>query len=302
MTKGRVQSSHTILGPGDDGALVAAPDGRVVATTDMLVQGRHFRLDWSSPVDIGRKAVAQNGADIAAMGARCTGFLIALGCPADTSIDVTDGLTEGLWLEAERAGASIIGGDLVQTDSIVISITALGDLEGRSPVLRSGARPGDVVAVTGVLGRSAAGLAVLQAGSKNHERLVDAHRVPTPDYELGVHAALAGATSLTDVSDGLIADLSHIADASSVVIDIDTSALAVGEDIDSAARELGVSALTWVLTGGEDHVLAGTFPTTARIPDGWAVVGRVAEAGSGPGVTVDGEQFSAAAGWSSFQS
>lgn len=273
----------------------------MVATTDMLVQGRHFRLDWSSPVDIGRKAVAQNGADIAAMGARCTGFLVALGCPANTSVDVTDGLTEGLWLEAERAGASIIGGDLVQTDTIVISVTALGDLEGRNPVLRSGAQPGDVVAVTGTLGRSAAGFAVLQSGSTIHDSLVDAHRVPTPEYEQGAHAALAGATSLTDVSDGLIADLSHIADASSVAIDIDSGALVISDDIDSAAKELGVSALTWVLTGGEDHALAGTFPSAASVPDGWAVVGRVSEIRSGPGVTVDGEQFTAAAGWSSFQ-
>ncbi len=272
----------------------------MVATTDMLVQGRHFRLDWSSPVDIGRKAVAQNGADIAAMGARCTGFLVALGCPPDTSVETLDGITDGLWLEAQRAGASIVGGDLVQTDTLVISITALGDLEGRSPVLRSGARVGDVAAVTGGLGRSASGLAALHAGSRNHSALVAAHRVPQPDYMQGVNAALAGATSLTDVSDGLVADLGHIAEFSSVNIDIDSSRVQVDAEMIAAANDLGASALSWALTGGEDHVLAGTFPSEAPLPAGWAVIGRVLETLRSPGVTVDGRTFTAAAGWSSF--
>lgn len=301
VTSGRVQSKHTVLGPGDDAAVVAAPDGRVVATTDMVVQGRHFRLDWSSPVDIGRKAVAQNGADIAAMGARCTGFVVALGCPADTSVDVTDGVTEGLWLEAERAGASIVGGDLVQTESLVISITAFGDLEGRPPVLRSTAQPGDVVAVAGGLGRSAAGLAVLLAGLTGHDEVVNDHRVPRPDYEQGVNAALAGATSLTDVSDGLLADLNHIAAASSVGIDIAGSSLGIDDEIRSAASDLKVDPLTWILTGGEDHALVGTFPVDGRIPSGWRRIGRVLDAGASIGVTVDGEPFAGAAGWSSFQ-
>lgn len=308
-TAGRVQSTHTMLGPGDDAAVVAAPDGRVVATTDMLVQDRHFRLDWSTPIEIGRKAVAQNGADIAAMGARCTGFLVALGCPSDTSVDVTDGVTEGLWREAARAGASIVGGDLVRTDALVISITALGDLEGRTPVLRSGARAGDVVALAGTLGRSAAGLAVLQSGSATpesvtkHRAVVDAHRVPRPEYEQGVRAALAGATSLTDVSDGVIADLRHIAQASSVTMDVSSRSLPMDDDIASAAADLGVPALSWVLSGGEDHALVGTFPSVDALPSGWVAIGRVlpASSGSGPDVLVDGEPFSGTAGWSSFE-
>ena len=271
-----------------------------MATTDMLVQGRHFRLDWSSPVEIGRKAVAQNGADIAAMGARCTGFLVALGCPPDTSVDILDGITEGLWQEAERAGASIVGGDLVQTDTLVISITALGDLGGRSPILRSGARDGDVVAVTGRLGRSAAGLAVLESKSPGHLALVDAHRVPQPDYAQGVIAALAGATSLTDVSDGLIADLGHIAELSSVSIDIDSGRIEVDSEIASAAKDLGSSAVSWILTGGEDHGFAGTFRSESVVPDGWTVVGNVSTGAESLGVTVDGEYLTGPAGWSSF--
>ncbi len=297
VTRGRVRSPDTLLGPGDDAALVAAPGGSVVATTDMLVQGRHFRLDWSSPIDIGRKAVAQNAADIAAMGARCTGFLVALGCPADTPISVTDGLTDGLWLEAERAGAGIVGGDLVQTDSLVISITALGDLEGRSPVLRSGARSGNVVAVAGKLGWSGAGLAALTAQVRGHRDVVDAHRVPRPDYAAAVRAARAGATSMTDVSDGLIADLGHIADASSVSIDIDTGLLRLDDEIATVAEELGLSALAWVLAGGEDHAFAGTFAPDAELPAGWSVVGSVHD---GSGVTVDGSPYEGDEAWSSF--
>jgi thiamine-monophosphate kinase len=299
-TEGRVQSAHTLLGPGDDAAIVSAPDRRVVVTTDMLVQGRHFRLDWSSPVDVGRKAIAQNGADVAAMGARCTGFVVGLACPAETSVDVIDGLTDGLWREAERAGASIVGGDVVQAESVVISITALGDLEGRRPVLRSGAQAGDVVAVMGRLGRSAAGLAVLQADLPGHREVVEAHRVPAPAYEHGAIAARAGATSLTDVSDGLLADLGHIAVASAVGIDVDSSAVRPDPQILAAAADLGASASTWSLTGGEDHALAGTFTSHSKVPDGWTVVGRVREAGGPVGVTVDGSTFSSVTGWSSF--
>ncbi|WP_217899916.1 thiamine-phosphate kinase [Rhodococcoides kyotonense] len=297
VTRGRIHPDTTVLGPGDDAAIVAAPSGSVVATTDMLVQDRHFRLDWSSPVDIGRKAIAQNGADIAAMGARCTGFLVALGCPSDTPVSVTDGLTDGLWLEAERAGAGIVGGDLVQTASIVISVTALGDLDGRPAVLRSGARVGDVVAVAGRLGWSAAGLAVLDAGIDGHEALVAAHRVPCPDYARGPAAALAGATSLTDVSDGLLADLGHICDASTVAIDVDTSRFVPSDDIASAAHRLGVPVFDWILGGGEDHAFAGTFPADSELPDGWIAIGTV---GEGSGVTVDGGTYSGTPGWSSF--
>lgn len=297
---GRVQSGHTVLGPGDDAAVVSAPDGRVVVTTDMLVQGRHFRLDWSDPEDVGRKAIAQNGADIAAMGARCTGFLVAIGCPSETPVEVTDALSEGLWREAVRAGASIVGGDLVMTDSLVISITALGDLEGRGPVLRSGARSGDVVAVAGKLGWSAAGLDLLLAGRSGYSALVAAHRVPTPDYEQGIVAARSGATSLTDVSDGLVADLGHIAHASSVTIDLDSDSFDIPDEIASAALDLDVSPLSWILGGGEDHAFAGTFPSDDVVPEGWSVVGRVS-ANGGDAVTVDGREFSGHAGWSSFQ-
>ena len=296
-TQGRVQPATTLVGPGDDAAVVATPDGRVVATTDMLLAGKHFRLDWSTPEQVGRKAIAQNGADIAAMGARPTAYLVALGCPPSTPLTVTDGLTEGLWAEAAAVGAGIVGGDLVESDQLVISVMALGDLQGRAPVLLSGARAGDVIAVCGRLGRSAAGLALLSAGRDGAPELLAAHRVPTPPYAQGPVAADAGATAMTDISDGLLADLGHIASASGVSIDVSSAALTGDAVLTTAAVTLGVDERAWLLTGGEDHALAASFPGAAAVPDGWVVIGTV---GEGSGVTVDGIEWQGRTGWRSF--
>ena len=126
-----------------------AADGRTVVSTDMLVEGRHFRLDWSTPHDVGRKAIAQNAADIEAMGAAATAFVVAFGAPGDTPADDALALSDGMWQEAGAIGAGIVGGDLVGAPQWVISVTALGDLGGRAPVLLGGARPGDAVAVVG---------------------------------------------------------------------------------------------------------------------------------------------------------
>ena len=188
------QGPEVLLGPGDDAAVLAVPDGRVVATTDVLVEGRHFRRDWSDAVDIGHKAVAQSLADIAAMGARATGLLVGLGVPADLPVQWTRDLADGMREECALVGASVIGGDVVRSDKVVISVTALGDLEGRAAVTRAGARAGDVVAVAGRLGWAAGGLAVLQRGFRMPRILVAAHRRPEPPYALGPLAALAGAT------------------------------------------------------------------------------------------------------------
>ncbi|KAA0024243.1 thiamine-phosphate kinase [Antrihabitans cavernicola] len=296
ITRDRRASPAESIGPGDDAAVLAAPDGRVVVTTDMLVQDRHFRLDWSDPDDIGHKAIAQNAADIAAMGARVTGFVVALACPPDTTLDFVDRLNKGMSDEAARADGAIVGGDLVQAPILVISITAMGDLGDRAPVLRSGARPGDVVAVAGTLGRSDAGWAALRAGRRDLTDVIDAHRAPRPPYAAGITAADRGATAMSDVSDSLLADLGHIATASGVAIDVALSALA-DPVLDAAARELEADARQWVLTGGEDHALAATFPPDVALPEGWTTIGRV-EAGAG--VTVDGAAWSGNSGWQSF--
>ncbi|AGP65247.1 thiamine monophosphate kinase [Mycobacterium intracellulare subsp. yongonense 05-1390] len=192
LVAGRRQPAAVVLGPGDDGALVAAGDGRVVVSTDMLVQDRHFRLDWSTPHDIGRKAIAQNAADIEAMGARPTAFVVAFGAPGETPAAAVDALVDGMWDEAQRVGAGIAGGDLVSCPRWVISVTVLGDLGGREPVRRSGATPGSLVAVAGDLGRSAAGFALWHTGIGGFEELRRRHVVPEPPYGQGAVAAAGG--------------------------------------------------------------------------------------------------------------
>ena len=282
------QGPVSLVGPGDDAAVVAAPDGRAVATTDLLLEGRHFRQDWSTPYDVGRKAAAQNLADVAAMGATPTALLVGLGCPPDLPISWPEQFADGLRDECELVGASVVGGDLVRSDTIMVSITALGDLAGRPPVTRSGARPGDVVAVAGRLGWAAGGYAVLSRGFRTPRALVEAHRRPEPPYACGVQAAELGATAMCDVSDGLVADLGHIAAASRVCVELESKVFEVTRQMSDAALALGQDPLRWVLAGGEDHALAATFPSGVELPEPWLVVGRVT---CGEGVLVDGEPY-----------
>ncbi|GAA4027994.1 thiamine-phosphate kinase [Allokutzneria multivorans] len=288
VTQNRAQPPPTLLGPGDDAAVVAAPDGRVVASTDVLVEGVHFRLDWSNPEQVGRKAVAVNLADIVAMGAVPTGVLVGLACPADTRVELADGLFAGMWQEAASAGIGVVGGDMVTSDTLVISVTALGDLEGREPVKRSGARPGDVLAYAGRLGWAAAGLAVLGRGFRSPVAVVGAQRVPEPPYACGPQAARAGATAMLDVSDGLLADLGHMARASEVAINVRTEGFEVHQRLLDVASALGADPLHWMLTGGEDHALVAAFPTPGQVPEDWHPIGWV---GKGSGVTVDGRPY-----------
>jgi thiamine-monophosphate kinase len=285
----------TIVGPGDDAAVVATPDGRVVATTDLLVDGRHFRRDWSTPYDVGRKAAAQNLADVAAMGAVPTSLLIGLAAPPDLAAFWAERFADGLREECDLVGAAVVGGDVVRSDLLVVAVTALGDLQGRQPVLRSGAKPGDVVAFAGRLGWSAAGLAALRKGFRSPRVVVDAHRRPEPPYAAGPVAAIAGAHSMIDVSDGLVADLGHVAVASGVRIEISRAAFDVPDPLAQVASALGLDPFDWVLGGGEDHALAATFPPAEALPDGWRAIGQVTSLTSadadGPGVLVDGKPY-----------
>ncbi|HTY28951.1 MAG TPA: thiamine-phosphate kinase [Mycobacterium sp.] len=297
LVVGRRQPAGVSVGPGDDAAVVATPDGRVVVTTDMLVEGRHFRLDWSAPQDVGRKAIAQNAADVESMGARTTAFVVAFGAPQDTPVPQVQELADGMWLEAGQFGAGIVGGDLVASPQWVISVTALGDLGGRDPVLRSGAQPGSLVAIVGDLGHSAAGYTLWHNGIDGFDDIRRRHLVPQPPYGQGVIAARAGAEAMTDVSDGLLADLGHLAAASGVSIDLSRRALQADVDaVAAAAAAAGVDPWSLVLSGGEDHALAACFPGDA--PKGWRVIGAVRE--GPPGVLVDGRQWTGPAGWQSF--
>lgn len=287
-----------VLGPGDDAAVLATPDGRVVATTDLLVDGRHFRRDWSTAEDVGRKAAAQNLADVAAMGAVPTGLLVGLAVPPDLPVTWLEGLADGMRAECEPLGVRVVGGDVVRADSLTIAVTALGDLQGRAPVTRSGAKPGDVVAYTGRLGWAAAGLAVLGRGFRSPVSVVAAHRRPEPPYGQGPRAADLGATAMVDVSDGLVADLQHVAVASGVGIELDTSKLEVSAKLRDVGSALGIEPMDWILAGGDDHALAATFPGASPPPAPWHVIGRVAR---GRGVVVDGSAYDGPGGWDHFR-
>ena len=222
-------------GPGDDAAVVGAPGGSVVATTDSMVRGLDWRDDWSSAHDVGVKVAAQNLADIAAMGAEPTALLVSLAADPDLEVAWAVDLARGIASLAHRAGAPVVGGDLsgAPPGVVVVSVTALGDLRGHAPVLRSGARAGDVVAVCGTLGWSGGGLALFErdeqpessdAGSPRAAAvlaLLGHHRAPVPPWRAGPRAAAAGARALIDVSDGLVTDLGRVARASGVQVDLD---------------------------------------------------------------------------------
>ena len=286
------QNDSVTVGIGDDSAVVSAQGNKVVACLDVLTQGVHFRLDWSSANDIGHKAAAANLADIFAMGATPTALLVGLAIPGDTKVAWVLELADGLRDEAAQVGVQVVGGDVVRGESITISVTALGELGTQQPILRSGAKPGDVVALAGQLGFSAAGLLMLSRGFRSPRALVGAHRVPTPPYELARTAT--NATSMIDVSDGLVADLGHVARASNVVINIDSAALVIDEVLTSAAGAFNGNAMEWVLTGGEDHAFVATYGDALDVPAGWTVIGEVTLGEAG--VLVDGEPYNQA-GW-----
>jgi thiamine-monophosphate kinase len=247
-----------------------------VATIDVLVEGRHFRRDWSSGYDVGRRAAAASLADVVAMGARPTALVVGFAAPAELDAVWADLMADGLRDEVALVGASVVGGDVTAADAVSVAVTAFGDLGGREPVTRAGARVGDRVVVLGRLGWAAAGLAMLQAGRPDHP-LADAHRRPEVAYDAALDACAEGRfASLIDVSDGLVADLGHIAVASGVSIELSSAALQVDPELASAAAELGTDAWEWVATGGDDHAFAGTV--SGEIPAGGLVVGRVVTA------------------------
>ena len=264
------------------------PDGRVVISTDMLIEHRHFRRDWSTANDVGHKAAARNFADIAAMGAVPTALVVGFGAPGDLEVSWVDDLVAGLREECGEVGAAVVGGDITAADHITLGVTALGDLQGRAPVTLDSARVGDVVAVAGRLGWAAAGFAVLGRGFRSPVQVVTAHRRPEPPYAEGPRAAIAGATAMTDVSDGLIADLGHIADASGVRIDLRGAAFEIPAKLREVGGALNVDPLVWVLTGGDDYALVATFPRGSDLSEAWSEIGTVSE---GEGVRVDGRRW-----------
>ncbi len=287
---------HVLVGPGDDAAVLRIRHGHVVVSTDLMVEGRHFRRDWASAADVGHRAAAQNLSDINAMGGTARHLTIGLAAPADLPVEWALDLARGFAEECASIGATVVGGDLTRADQVVVAVTVLGQCT-QAPVLRSGAQPGDVLALTGRQGWAAGGLAVLGRGFRSPRALVEAYRRPEPPYAAGAEAAEAGATSLIDVSDGLLAEAGHIAAASGVAIDVRRDAFEVPEPLHAVGAALGADPMEFILGGGDDHSLLATFPDVASVPSGWQVIGEVR---AGEGVTVDGAEYDGPTGWTHF--
>ena len=270
-----------------------------MVSTDVLVEGHHFRMDWSSGYDIGWRAAVQNLADIAAMGARPTALVVAIVIPSHTPVAWLHDLARGLYDACAPWGAGVVGGDLSAGEVVTVAVTVHGDLAGADPVLRSGAQTGDVVAHAGSRGRSAAGLALLTAGlGTGYPGLVAAFLRPQSPLAAGPAAARSGATSMLDVSDGLVRDAARIAEASEIdepgdVFAADLAALS------EAAAIVGGSARDWVLAGGEDHGMLATFPAGAALPEPFRAIGRVLPRGKNP-VEVTGGMPHGSSGWDHF--
>ncbi|PVG82623.1 thiamine-phosphate kinase [Nocardioides gansuensis] len=290
------QGEHVLVGPGDDAAVLRIRNGHVVVSTDLMVEARHFRRDWASAEDVGHRAAAQNLSDINAMGGTAHSLTVGLAAPADLPAQWALDFARGFAEECALVGASVVGGDLTRADEIVIAVTVLGSCT-QAPVLRSGAQPGDVLALHGRQGWAAGGLAVLGRGFRSPRVLVEAYRRPEPPYAAGRLAAEAGATAMIDISDGLLAEARHLAEESGVAIDVRRGAFAVPEPLQAVGAALGADPLQFILGGGDDHALLATFTSVADVPDGWQVVGEVAE---GEGVTVDGGDYEGPTGWTHF--
>jgi thiamine-monophosphate kinase len=287
-----------LVGPGDDTAMLTTHGGSVLVTTDAMVRGRDWVDQWSTGADVGAKAVAQNIADIAAMGGVPNGLLVTLIADPATSLAWVQDFIAGLSQAAGEAGVPVVGGDLSSAPEgfLAVSVTALGECGGRQPVCRSGAQVGDLVAVCGSLGHSAAGLLLLQrAEAASAPELVSYHRRPLPPYEQGPVAARAGASAMLDISDGLGRDAGRIARASGVMIELDEGLLAN----DAALLQPILStddAWRSVIEGGEEHSLLACFPSETELPKGWRRIGSVT---AGSGVLLRGLQVSGG-GWDHF--
>lgn len=293
------------VGPGDDSAVLRLA-GELVVTSDTMIEGPDFRLAWHRGFDLGWKLAATNLSDVAAMGARAVGLTVALACPKTTPAALLEEIARGLDAACRELapGCGVVGGDLGTAPVLIAAVTALGDLEGRQPVLRSGARVGDTVACTGALGLAGVGLSLLfdesadadgTAHGEGLERLraehpaaIEAQLAPRPPILAGAIAADAGATAMMDVSDGLSLDAARLAEASGVTIALDSGLLL------SAFGEQGGQSvpLAAMLTGGEDHGLLATFPAAKALPAGFEAIGAVGDARPDAArVLLDGEPY-----------
>jgi thiamine-monophosphate kinase len=235
---------------GDDCAVLEIGDSTWVAASDMLVSGHHFK-DWATPEDVGYKAVAVNASDVAAMGGTPRFIMSSGGAPdPETALRCSQGVIEA----CESLGVYPLGGDTTRADALTVDVAILGEL-ATQPVLRSGASPGDLLAVTGELGASAAGLLALERGMTGSERLIRRCLRPEPRLGAGLVAANLGATAMIDLSDGLASDVRRLCDRSGVGCMVDLDLLPVKDDTRGLARSLERDPWILAATGGEDYEL-----------------------------------------------
>lgn len=301
----------TLVGSGDDAAVVALDDPRVVVTTDTMIEDHDFKLEWSSAFDIGFKAVMTNLSDLVAMGARPRALTVALIVSNQTAQSWLEEFALGLQTACDQHApqCEIVGGDLATGDQLVVAVTALGDLGDSAPMLRSTAKVGDQVIVAGTLGKAAAGLSLLQAADStladSYPELVGIQLRPVPDLALGTEVART-ATSMMDISDGLSLDADRLASKSNVSLALKRSLLeGYSAVLELAAQSINsrtpnsVSEWNWVLHGGEDHSFLATVPAGSQLPRGAKVIGEVIERKE-HGVFLDQEPLTAA-GWDSIR-
>ena len=274
------------VGIGDDAAAIhLLSGGWLLLAIDAVVGGVHADLTLTGLDDLGWKALAVNVSDIAAMGGRPDYALLSIAGPPGTDLDL---LSRGVAEAACRYDCSVVGGDLANSDALVITVAMTGTCDG-DPILRSGARPADGIWVTGPLGLSASGLRLLRESNQATGRAVDVHRRPQPSVPAGLAARAAAATSMIDISDGLVADLGHVADASGVGFALERAPVGDGATLDEA------------LTGGEDYVLAFTAKDPGAVVEAFArltppqLIGRCTEDASQR--TFQGRSLPATGGW-----
>jgi thiamine-monophosphate kinase len=248
------------VGIGDDAAVIRTSN-RTVITTDMAIEGVHFRLEWSSAFEIGRKITAANLADVFSMGAKPTFLVVAVSLTGNEDLEWIKNLATGIAFEANLVGAAVVGGDLAKGAAVTIAITALGEVT--DPILRSGAKVGDQIYLSNLPGWSRAGLTILEKGlpseSESAKRAVAAFRAPTLDYAYA--ANLAQANAMSDVSDSLLTQAEQMAAASSVKFNLDFTLFQAAVDFTELRRlseEISISVADLILGGGEDHVFLAT--------------------------------------------
>jgi len=281
---------NILVGIGDDGAVIKASPQNSVLATDMAVEGVHFKREWSSLHEIGAKITAANLADIYAMGGDPKYLLVSAGLTSDFGIAEIKALANGIKSEADLVGAAIVGGDISRAEKLVISISVFGVVT--SPITRSGAKAGDSVIISGLPGKSAAGLFQLQSGLTD-SIFISAHKKPVLNYELA--KKFRNVNAMCDVSDGLLSELNHISSASNVGIELDSKLISAIPGFKELGEATELEIWDLVLAGGEDHVFVAT--TSSDVPEGAFVIGKVV---TGSGVSVSGVSKLPATGFRHF--